>query len=79
MLKSIFKIQKTPEIVQNVIKESYKKYNKRNVYQLTLRNNNDFKIMEADYEVHNTLGCGFMEKVYENALIKELQDKGYKV
>lgn len=37
-----------------------------------------FKIMEAVYEVHNTLGCGFLEKVYENALIKELQDRGIK-
>ena len=31
------------------------------------------KIIKAFYEVYNTLGYGFLEKVYENALIIELQ------
>ena len=34
-----------------------------------------YSIMEAVYEVHNLLGCGFLEKVYENALVKELRDR----
>ena len=47
-------------------------------------NNNDnmlykelsYEIMSAVFEVHNTLGPGFLEKVYENALIAELQLRG---
>ena len=31
------------------------------------------KIIGAAYEVSNILGCGFLEKVYENALVKELR------
>ena len=31
-----------------------------------------YKIMSAVFEVHNILGVGFLEKVYENALLKEL-------
>jgi len=31
------------------------------------------RIIGAAYEVSNTLGCGFLEKVYENALVKELK------
>ncbi len=37
------------------------------------------KILGAAFEVHNTLGCGFLEKVYENALIEELRLRGVKV
>jgi GxxExxY protein len=29
-------------------------------------------IIGAAFEVHNTLGCGLLEKVYENALAREL-------
>lgn len=32
-----------------------------------------YKITEAAYEVHNTLGPGFLEKVYEEALAHEFQ------
>lgn len=28
-----------------------------------------YKIIELSLEVHNELGCGFLEKVYENALM----------
>jgi len=28
-----------------------------------------YKIIELAFEVHNELGCGFLEKVYENAMI----------
>ncbi|BBM89218.1 hypothetical protein COTS27_00913 [Spirochaetota bacterium] len=34
------------------------------------------KIIEASYEVSNTLGAGFLENVYENSLFIELQAKG---
>ena len=31
------------------------------------------KVVGASYEVANTLGCGFLEKVYERALVRELK------
>jgi GxxExxY protein len=37
------------------------------------------KILNAAFEVHNILGAGFLEKVYENALLKELKLRGLKV
>jgi GxxExxY protein len=37
------------------------------------------KIIGAFYKVYNTLGYGFSEKVYENALIIELQKLGLEV
>lgn len=33
----------------------------------------------AFYLVYNTLGYGFLEKVYRNALVHELRRRGYKV
>ena len=33
-------------------------------------------IISAFYKVYNSLGYGFLEKVYENALIIELKDRG---
>lgn len=33
-------------------------------------------VLKAFYKVYNTLGYGFLEKVYENALAKELQKMG---
>ena len=33
-------------------------------------------VIAAYYDVYNTLGYGFLEKVYENALILELQKRG---
>jgi len=38
-----------------------------------------YKIMSAIFEVHKTLGPGFMESIYEKALIKELHNQGLKV
>ena len=35
-----------------------------------------YQIMAAVFEVHNTLGFGFLEKVYERALLKELRLRG---
>ncbi len=32
-------------------------------------------ILNAAFEVHNSLGCGFLEKVYEKALSCELKEK----
>ncbi|MBN2362141.1 MAG: GxxExxY protein, partial [Deltaproteobacteria bacterium] len=36
-------------------------------------------IINAFYHVYNTLGHGFLEKVYENALAHELRQRGYRV
>ena len=38
-----------------------------------------YEIMSAVFEVHNVLGSGFLEKVYENALVKELGIRGVSV
>jgi len=35
------------------------------------------KIISCFYKVYNTLGYGFLEKVYENALIHELKKQGF--
>ena len=34
------------------------------------------KVIGCAYKVHNVLGCGFLEKVYENALKLELKKQG---
>src|SRR6266704_893703 len=36
-------------------------------------------IISCAYKVHNTLGPGFLEKIYENALRIELQRAGFNV
>ena len=36
------------------------------------------KIIQCAFDVSNTLGCGFLEKVYENALAHELRKAGLK-
>jgi GxxExxY protein len=36
-------------------------------------------IIGAAFEVHNILGVGFLEKVYQNALAKELRLRGHQV
>src|SRR5256885_7896345 len=36
-------------------------------------------IIAAAYRVLNVLGCGFLEKVYENALVHELRKRGFDV
>ena len=35
------------------------------------------QIIKAFYKVYNTLGYGFLEKVYENALVIELKKMGF--
>jgi GxxExxY protein len=35
------------------------------------------KIIQAFYKVYNTLGYGFLEKVYQNALLIELRKMGF--
>ena len=35
-----------------------------------------YKIIELALKVHNELGCGFLEKVYENALMILLDNEG---
>jgi GxxExxY protein len=34
------------------------------------------RILEAAFDVHNALGCGFLERVYSNALAIELRRSG---
>lgn len=36
-------------------------------------------IIGAFYDVYNALGYGFLEKVYENALVHELRKRGFEV
>jgi len=36
------------------------------------------KVIRCAFTVSNTLGCGFLEKVYENALTHELRKTGLK-
>jgi GxxExxY protein len=36
-------------------------------------------ILKTFYNVYNELGCGFLEKVYQNALSIELRKRGYHV
>ncbi len=35
-----------------------------------------YRVMEAIFEVHNTLGPGFLESIYEEALAYELELRG---
>jgi GxxExxY protein len=37
------------------------------------------RIIGCAMKVHNALGCGFLEKVYENALVHELRKAGFSV
>jgi GxxExxY protein len=37
------------------------------------------RVIGCAYTVSNVLGCGFLEKVYENALVIELRKSGLKV
>ena len=37
------------------------------------------KIINSFYKVYNVLGYGFLEKVYENALVIELKSAGFRV
>jgi GxxExxY protein len=37
------------------------------------------RVIRCAFTVSNTLGCGFLEKVYENALAHELREAGLKV
>ena len=49
-----------------------------NRYRLNL-NEISRKIIGCAFQVHNTLGCGFLERVYENALVMELRKERLKV
>ena len=42
-----------------------------------LHNDITEKIIEAYYKVYNTLGFGFLEKVYHNAMLIELRRMGF--
>ena len=44
-----------------------------------LHKDESYLIVGAAMEVWNTLGFGFLESVYEKALVYELQDRGLKV
>lgn len=36
-------------------------------------------VLKVYYDVYNSLGYGFLEKVYQNAMYFELKNAGYKV
>lgn len=36
-------------------------------------------VIKAFYQVYNTFGYGFLEKVYANALVHELKSQGFSV
>ena len=38
-----------------------------------------YKIMEGIFEIHKELGPGFLESIYEKALIEELTSRGMKL
>ena len=38
-----------------------------------------YKIMGAIFEIHKELGPGFLESIYEKALIEELTSRGMKL
>jgi len=44
-----------------------------------LLGNVSYEILSAAFEVHNILGGGFLEKVYENAMAVELMSRGINV
>jgi GxxExxY protein len=42
------------------------------VFAEFIHKDTSFQIIAAVYEVHNILGFGFLESVYQKALVKEL-------
>jgi GxxExxY protein len=38
-----------------------------------------YKIVQACYEVHNVLGPGYSEKIYEEAMVRELTGQGVSI
>ncbi|MEN6577455.1 MAG: GxxExxY protein [Phycisphaerales bacterium] len=50
-----------------------RRWDQREINQLTE------KVIRCAFAVSNTLGCGFLEKVYENALVHELRKAGLSV
>ena len=46
---------------------------------MLLHNEISEKILKAFYNVYNSLGYGFLEKVYENAMMIELRKLGMNV
>lgn len=50
-----------------------------NAILLTKHQELTYGIINAAFDVHNMLGCGFLEKVYENAMVHELELRKYKV
>ena len=37
------------------------------------------QVLKAAFDISNVLGCGFLEKVYENALVVELREGGLQI
>lgn len=53
--------------------------NTENNSESLLHKNITEEIISAYYFVYNELGYGFLEKVYENAMLLELKSRGFKV
>ena len=59
-------------------------YTKSEVLKMKNYDNNDINmitesIISCGYTVSNGLGAGFLEKVYENAMVLELSKRGFSV
>ena len=59
----------------NTDTETISRVNEKKVVHAEL----SYTIVAAAMEVLNTLGCGFLEKLYENALVIEFSARGLKV
>ena len=51
----------------------------KNISEQLLHKDITEEIISAYYYVYNELGYGFLEKVYENAMLIELKNRGFKV
>ena len=67
---------KVPRRIESTPKPQLK--NKINMESLLQKDLTE-AIIKSYYEVYNELGYGFLEKVYQNAMIIELKNKGFNV
>ena len=49
------------------------------MHPLIIEKERSYRIMQAAYKVHNSLGPGYLESIYENAMAIELRVQGFLV